>query len=176
MRKPLALAAVICLGLPATTWAAPAVQFFGRTVKPLLYFNSAVSSDYSAHWTKRQVYIFRDGTVLNAALGEAYSADLPLGAFVSSGTAAPDRMKALGAALSAARVSQQTDCFYDPPDAPFDWYFGLTWFGTGERKNTFLVGQTPGPRCSREVEALIDAIEAVITSASRKASTRLSLP
>ncbi len=176
MRKTLALAAISCLALPAITWAAPAVQFFGRSVKPLLYFNSAVSSDYSAHWQKRQVYIFRDGTVLNVAMSEVYSADLPLGASVFSGKAAPDRMKALGAALAAARAGEQTDCFYDPPDAPFDWYFGLTWFGAGERKNTFLVGQTPGSRCPREAEALIDAIEAVIRSAYGTASTRLALP
>jgi hypothetical protein len=170
-----------CLVLLWLAWsprleAAPQVSFFGRTVRPLLYVTSAESADFGANWSERQVYIFRDGTVLVAALGERSGEALPTGGGVLSGKASPERMRDLAEALAHLKVSSTADCSIDPPDAPLEWFFKFTWFGAGDRTNTFKATQDAGTRCPREVEDLISAVQLVINSASSAAGTRLFAP
>lgn len=175
--KLIARTAFAVFFLAGVAHAAPAVPFFGKTERPLLYFTSAVSPDGGLHWSKAQVYIFRSGTVLFAGLGEQQGLDLPLGSGVFSGKASPQRMAALRQALGAIQVGQQTDCFLDPPDAPFDWSYRFTWFGNGDRRNTFvLTDSSPPPHCPDEMHALVDAAEQVYRSVSGSATTRLQTP
>jgi hypothetical protein len=179
MRQPkltMRLAVAVFL-VAAVAHAAPPVPFFGHAERPLLYFISAVSPDGGLHWSKAQVYIFRSGTVLFARLSEQEGTDLPLGSTLFSGKAAPDRMAALRRALTAIQVGQQTDCFLDPPDAPFDWSYRFTWFGNGDRRNTFVLkDSSPPPHCPDEMYELVDAAEAVYRSASDAATTKLQTP
>lgn len=161
--------------LPAA--AAPNVSFFGRTLSPLLYMTSAESGDFGASFVREQVYIFRDGTVLVAALGDTYQSELPTGGSIISGTASRARMMELTAALANARVGHQTDCRIDPPDSPLEWYFELRWFGAGSRTNRFKATQAhPGPDCPFAVEELISAVQRVINSAFQSKTTDLHTP
>ena len=155
---------------------APAVDFFGRDLAPLVSLVSMVSADYSAHWTKRQVYIFRDGTVLVTALAEGFERPLPTLGYVRSGKAPIGLMQQLAAALGQAHVAQLTDCFLDPEDAPFDWEYLVTWYGKGDRRNTFRITDGGLPECSLKVAELRDAIESVVFSATQAATTRLQTP
>jgi hypothetical protein len=172
----LAILLLLASSLPAS--AASAVSFFGHTLSPLLYVTSAESGDGGATFTKRQVYIFRDGTVLVADYGESYQSELARGASVRSGTASRARMMELTAALTKARVGYQQDCLIDPPDAPLEWYFEFRWFGAGSRTNRFKASQdVQGSRCPDEIEGLgglIDAVHLVLNSVS--ATTSLHTP
>jgi hypothetical protein len=169
-------AAVILLLLATPVGAAPNVSFFGRTLTPFLYVTSSESGDFGEHWNKRQIYIFRDGTVLVAGAGESYRSELATGAWVISGTASRSRMMELTAALADARVGYQGDCSIDPPDAPLEWYFEFRWFGAGTRTNRFKATQDSGTPCPLAVEGLIDAVHLVINSASQAATTSLYTP
>jgi hypothetical protein len=176
MKRFVLLAALMTLTVPCRATAAEGVRFFGRTVTPLLYVVSAESADFGATWNKRQIYIFRDGTVLSASLGERHDSELPLGGAVSSGTASQARMRELATALADAKVGHQTDCSIDPPDSPLEWYFSFVWFGSGDRKNSFEATQDPGPRCPPEIESLISAVQLAVNSARQSATTQLSVP
>lgn len=172
-----ALLLMLASSLPAD--AAPNVSFFGRTLTPLLYVTSAESADFGAHWAKRQVYIFRDGTILIAVHSESFQSELPGAARVLSGTVSRSRMQELTAALANARVGSQSDCYIDPPDAPLEWYFEFRWFGAGHRTNRFKATQDSSatfPRCPSAVEGLIDAVHLVINSALQSPTTDLRVP
>ena len=172
MKKTMLLLGFLFVATGRPSLAAPDVPFFGRNVTPLLYVTSAVSADFGGHWTKRQIYIFRDGTFLIGNIGEIHDVQLPVGGSIISGKASPERMRTLNAALAAARVSQPTDCYLDPPDSPIEWFWRFQWFGNGERQNKFEVTQDSGPpSCPGAVEDLMLAVDRVVSSSS--ATTRL---
>ena len=175
-KSMLAILLLLASSLPAG--AAPAVSFFGRTLSPLLYVTSTESGDFGEQLTKRQVYIFRDGTVLVAGSGESYQSPLAEGAWILSGTVSRARMMELTAALTRAKVGYQTDCLIDPPDSPLEWYFEFRWFGAGSRTNRFKAAQNvQGSRCPDEIEGvggMIDAVHRVLNSV--QATTSLQTP
>lgn len=176
MRAIASAVVLLALAVPRASTAAPNVQLFGRTVRPLLYVTAAESGDGGAHWTKSQIYIFRDGTVVTASVGQAYTAEPVTGAFLFSGIASPQRLKELGVALTNARVGYQKDCEIDPPDSPLEWNYKFQWFGIGERQNTFEAKQQTGPACPFEIEQLIDAVTLIRGSAYQSATTKLVIP
>ena len=153
------------------------VHFFGRTVQPLLYVLRAYSFDHGGNWQTSQSYVFRDGTVLGSELLTVFPVSLPLQGFTYSGRATAANMAALRTALNAAQAGKLTDCYYDPPDSPVSLQYRFTWFGRGDRRNTFVVtdSSTP-PRCPPEVEGLLDAAFAVTASVAKAPQTVLSVP
>jgi hypothetical protein len=176
MQKAAWIALCVFLRGSCSLVAAPDVAFFGRTVNPLLYVVSAESFDFGEHWTKRQVYIFRDGTVLSAPVREVYSSPLPLGGEVFSGKVSADQMRSLLLAMAEVKVGLQRDCSIDPPDSPLEWYFEFSWFGAGKRKNTFKATEGPGIPCPPATEALIDAVTGTVNAAYQARTTALAVP
>lgn len=167
MKKTMLLLGFLFLAAVVPSLAAPPVPFFGRNVTPLLYVTSAVSQDFGGRWTKRQIYIFRDGTFLFGNLGELHDVQLPTGGSIVSGKASPDQMRALNTALAAAKVSQLTDCRLDPPDSPLEWYWRFLWLGKGLRQNDFEVTQDSGPPpCPAAIEDLLTAVERLVHPSS----------
>lgn len=176
MRRIVPVIALLALAIPSASTAAPPVQVFGRTVKPLLYVTAAESGDDGIHWSKSEIYIFRDGTVVSASLGQMFNLNHVQGASFYTGVTSPERLRELGMALTNARVGFQEDCEIDPPDSPLEWYFGFHWFGVGERQNSFAATQYSGPPCPPEIEQLIFAVGAVRGSAFQAAKTKLAIP
>jgi hypothetical protein len=174
MRSALAAASLLLSSLAIPANAAPPVPFFGRHLSPLLYVTSAQSEDLGGNWDDRQVYIFRNATVLVAVLGEGFGTQLPTRAVVFSGQASPERMADLGRALANARVGYQGDCSIDPPDSILEWHFHFSWFGVRDRRNSFRATEGPGEDCPFAIEELITAVHFVVNSAASNASTTLS--
>lgn len=171
-RPTVALLVLACLGVGAGAAAAEQdTLFFGRSLRPLLYFVAAESS--GDVWAKRQVYIFRDGTILVAALSETPETVEPQDGYVFSGQASPRAMRTLFDALDAIPAETQTDCSLPAPEPTRTWSFAFTWFGTHGRHNSFAVSDhSTAGSCSGPIPRFIDAVEIAALSAyrSRKAT------
>lgn len=176
--KKLLAAGMLTFSLAAPALAASAVPFFGRELRPLMSLMSIVSLDYGETWTRRQAYIFTDGTVLVSGFAESFEQSLPDAGFVVSGPTDQRALKDLRVTLRAASLEDQVDCFLDPGDAPVDRKYVVTWYGPGTSEHSFrILDGGPGlPDCPPAVEAVRETAERVILRAARSRTTGLSTP
>jgi hypothetical protein len=173
-RKGAALGPVVCLvALLASTpaAAAPPVQFCGLPQKPLLTVDSHRFMDFGVTQRRASAFIFADGTVVYSQIVDVLNqhastpSTLPSFSQIARGTAAHDAFAAFAAALLAARPGFAQDCFYTVSDVSDSTDYRLTWYGKGQRKNTFLVSTAiTAPDCGPEIDDLIVRISAAIGS------------
>lgn len=169
MRHVLPCAVLLLMASAPATFAAQPVTFFGEQKVPLLYqilHTSPTSAAPGALQSNvRQVYVFRDGTVLVSVDG--VSEELSPTGGILSGQAPALQMQGLNQALEAAQAGIQGDCHIDLGDQFLEhWHFRYTWFGRGRRQNTFEATDKPGPPCPLEVRQLQDSLQFVINATS----------
>jgi hypothetical protein len=152
--------------------AAPPVSFCGLPQKPLLTVSSHRFMSFGAVQVRATTFIFTDGAVVQSESVEAQDphasvqSSLPRSAFVARGTASPDVFASFVSALLAARPGAARDCFNTVNDTGDFTDYRLTWFGKGQRKNTFLDStQVAGPDCGPAIDHLIERTLAVVGSA-----------
>jgi hypothetical protein len=158
------------LGLWASVLMVGATPAAGDERAPLVRYRVILTEGIEGKQVVRESLVFRDGLLLEQVTDGSSECTL------FRKRLSDHEMDQLKATLAANRVGVQSgSCASD--DAPGEYHIErvLTWFGRGNRQNTYVIGTALGPRCPSDVLMIDRTIQTVLATASDGPSARACL-
>ena len=161
MNRRLAVLVMLAL-VPCASFAAEPVPFCAVEAPPLVYVTTSSIADFVPLVFNRSLYILHGGFTVVTVSWRLPGDSMPFSTTVAVGRGNPSLYRSLIESMASVRVGFREDCFNLPLDAHFTEHLTrFTWFGRGERQNTFLVTnlRPDRPPCPDLMDELLDLVE-----------------